>query len=181
VVKFVKPDPQSITAYKSGFIGEQKLAASLAGLVGESLLLLNDRKVPGTRGNIDHLVVSRSGIWIVDAKNYSGVVQKRDVGGMFKTDVRLYVGGRDRSSVIEGMGWQVEAVVKALAGRQVPLFSAVCFTDAEWGWFTKPFILKDVLVTGTNTLAKSVMQDGPLTPDLIRLIAGLLSTALPPK
>jgi hypothetical protein len=79
------------------------------------------------------------------------------------------------------MGWQVEAVLKALGGRDVPIFSAVCFTDADWALFTKPFTLHGVFVTGPNTLSKKLGEVGPLKTDNIQEIAGLLSTALPPK
>ena len=89
VIKFLTDDPQSITAWKKGSIGERKLAASLEENLGARAILLHDRRVPGTRGNIDHLVVAGSGVWVVDAKNYSGLVQLRDVGGFFKIDNRL--------------------------------------------------------------------------------------------
>jgi hypothetical protein len=89
VIKFLTNDPQSITAWKKGSVGERKLAASLEENLGTRAILLHDRRVPGTRGNIDHLVIAGSGVWVVDAKNYSGLVQLRDVGGFFKIDNRL--------------------------------------------------------------------------------------------
>ena len=81
IVKFITEDPQSIKAWKAGSKGERELAASLTASVGDRAVLLHDRKVPKTRGNIDHLVVASNGVWIIDAKNYRGVIQKRDVGG----------------------------------------------------------------------------------------------------
>jgi hypothetical protein len=181
VVKFLTDDPQSITAWRKGSAGERKLAASLQENLGDRAVLLHDRKVPGTRGNIDHIVVASSGVWVVDAKNYSGLVQQRDVGGLFKVDLRLYVGGRDRSKVLDGLGWQVKAVIKALGGDSVPVSSAVCFTDAEWGWFAKPFTMRGVFVSGLNALAQKIAEPGLLTIDLTRNVAGHLSEALPPK
>jgi hypothetical protein len=181
VVKFLTDDPQSITAWRKGSAGERKLAASLQENLGDRAVLLHDRKVPGTRGNIDHVVVASSGVWVVDAKNYSGLVQQRDVGGFFKVDLRLYVGGRDRSKVLDGLDWQVKAVITALGGESVPVSSAVCFTDAEWGWFAKPFTMRGVFVSGPNALARKIAEPGPLTIDLIQNVAGHLSETLPPK
>jgi len=181
VVKFLTDDPQSITAWRKGSVGERKLAASLQENLGDRAVLLHDRSVPRTVGNIDHIVVASSGVWVVDAKNYSGLVQQRDVGGFFKVDLRLYVGGRDRSKVLDGLGWQVKAVNKALGGDSVPVSSAVCFTDAEWGWFAKPFTMRGVFVSGPNALARKIAEPGPLTTDLIQEAAGHLSEALPPK
>jgi hypothetical protein len=181
VVKFLTDDPQSITAWKVGSVGERQLAASLEEALGARAVLLHDRKVPRTSGNIDHLVVAPSGVWVVDAKNYSGLVQQRDVGGFFKVDMRLYVGGRDRSKKLDGLGWQVKAVLNALDGESVPVSSAICFTDAEWGWFAKPFTMRGVFVSGPKGLARAIAEPGPLTTDSIQEIAGRLSEALPPK
>jgi len=181
VVKFLTDDPQSITAWKKGSVGERKLAASLEQNLGNRAVLLNDRQVPKTEGNIDHLVVAGSGVWVVDAKNYAGLVQQRDVGGFFKVDNRLYVGGRDRTKVIDGLGWQVRAVTKALAGLDVPVSSAICFTDAEWGWFAKPFRIREVFVSGPNALAQKISETSALSVERIQEIAVHLSGALPAK
>jgi hypothetical protein len=181
LIKFLTDDPQSITAWNKGSEGERELAASLLKNLGDQAIVLNDRSVPRTRGNIDHLVIAPSGIWVIDAKNYSGLVQRRDVGAFFKVDMRLYVGGRDRSKVIDGLDWQVRAVQGVLEDVDVPVSSAVCFTDAEWKLFAKPFMLRGVLVCGPNGLARRIAEPGPLTRDAIQRVAGHLSAALPSK
>jgi hypothetical protein len=181
VVKFLSDDPQSITAWKKGSVGERKLAASLEQSLGDRAILLHDRRVPKTKGNIDLLLVAGSGVWVVDAKNYAGLVQQRDVGGFFKVDNRLYVGRRDCTKLVDGMGWQVDAVVKALGGRDVPVSSAVCFTDAEWGWFAKPFTIREVFVSGPNALARRISEASVLSNERIQEIAVHLSSALPAK
>lgn len=181
VVKFLTDDPQSITAWKKGSVGERKLAASLEQSLGDRVILLHDRRVPKTKGNIDHLVVAASGVWVVDAKNYAGLVQQRDVGGWFKVDNRLYVGRRDCTRLVDGLDWQVKAVTKALDGRDVPVSSAVCFTDAEWKLFSKPFTLGGVFVSGPNALARRISETSLLSTEQIQEIAVHLSKALPPK
>lgn len=47
-----------------------------------------------------------SGIFVIDAKKYSGAVQKRDMGGWFRTDERLYVNGRNRTNLVVAMQGQ---------------------------------------------------------------------------
>ena len=49
---------------------------------------------------IDHLVVAKSGIWVIDAKQWRGRVEERDQGTFFHPDLRLFVGGQDRSDAI---------------------------------------------------------------------------------
>ena len=181
IVKFLTDDPQSIVAWKTGSVGERLLAKSLQENLGGSAILLNDRRVPKSRANIDHIVVASSGIWVIDAKNYSGLIQRRDVGGMFKVDERLFVGGRDRTKIVHGLSWQIEAVTRVLGDRHVPISSAICFTDAEWGWFAKPFTMQGVFVSGPNALARRIATPGPLTPDTITELATSLSHSLPSK
>src|SRR5262249_11435468 len=60
VVKFLSDDPQSIQAWAKGSEGERRLATSLTEGVGNRAVLLHDRKVPGTRGNIDHIAIAAS-------------------------------------------------------------------------------------------------------------------------
>ena len=49
--------------------GERRLARRLNDELADIAVVLHDREVPNTRGNIDHLVVAPSGIWIIHAKN----------------------------------------------------------------------------------------------------------------
>jgi len=181
VVKFLTDDPQCITAWAKGSMGERVLATSLEKNLGEHAIVLSDRRVPKTRGDIDHSVVAPTGVWVVDAKNYSGLVEQRDVGGWFKTDLQLYVGGRDRSKVLDGLTWQVAAVHSALEGHDVPVLRAVCFTDAEWRLFAEPFMLRGVHVSGPNALTRRIAENPKLSSDEVLEIASRLSQSLPPK
>ena len=61
---------------------------------------MHSRKIPN--GDIDHLAIAPSGIYVIDAKNYTGRIEARDVGNWRTVDLRLYVGGRDKSKLLEG-------------------------------------------------------------------------------
>jgi hypothetical protein len=181
VVKFLADDPQSTTAWAKGSEGERRLAAHLLAALGDRAVLLHDRKVPRTRGNIDHLAVASSGVWVIDAKHYSGLVEHRDVGGWSKTDMRLYVGGRDRSRIAAAMGWQVDAVRNALDGAAVPVTASLCFIEAEWKLLAKPFRYDGVWVTWAKKLVELIAKDGPLTIAEVSSVANRLANALPPS
>jgi hypothetical protein len=74
-------DPQPTKAWDVGSWGERALGRYLETLHnGESIVVLHDRRIPGTRANIDHLAVTASGIHAIDAKNYTGKVQRVDKG-----------------------------------------------------------------------------------------------------
>ena len=181
IVKFMTDDPQSTKAWRSGSIGEVKLAGYLTEHLGNRVVLLNDRRVPRTRGNIDHLVVAASGGWILDAKLRKGLIELRDVGGWFKMDRQLYVGGRRQTRLIDDMGWQVEAVRNALGSTSVPVLPAVCFVDGEWRLFAKPFELSGVLVCWPKKLVEKISEQGALDPEEVLAVAGYLANSLPAK
>ena len=45
-----------------GSEGEKRLAAFVAREVGEAVIPLHDRLIPGTRGNIDHIFIASTGV-----------------------------------------------------------------------------------------------------------------------
>jgi hypothetical protein len=91
----VTDEPQSTRAWSTGAAGEEKLARELAGIDG--IHMLHDRRIPGTRANIDHIVLAPGGVFVVDAKNYRGLIKVRDRGPLWREDLRLFVGRRDCS------------------------------------------------------------------------------------
>jgi Nuclease-related domain len=68
VVLALSEDPSSTRVWERGSVGERKLAAALGIIDRDDVIFLHDRRVPHTRGNIDHIVVAPSGVYVVDAK-----------------------------------------------------------------------------------------------------------------
>ena len=182
IAKALADEPSSTTAWAKGADGEQRLGRRLTVDLSDVAVVLHDRRVPGTKGNIDHLVVAPSGIWIIDAKNYTGKVERRDVGGWLRTDARLFVNNRDRTNLVEGLGWQVaavRAVVEPIGFGHIPIRPALCFTDAEWGLFSKPIQMGGAVISWAKALVAQIRTDGPLDPRTIDLLARELSSKLP--
>jgi hypothetical protein len=182
VAKFFSEEPQSTTAWAKGAEGERRVSHHLRRDLGERAIMLDDRKVPKTRGNIDHIVVAASGVWVIDAKRYEGRVERRDVGGWRTVDERLYINGRDQTRLANAMGWQVEAVQTVLTNAglsSVPVHSALCFTDSDWGLFAKPFQIDGVWVTWAKKLVEMVLCPTELRVTDFDRLAQILATALP--
>lgn len=59
-----RPDPGR---WHRGAEGEQATARLLAALP-RRFVVLHDRRLPGRRGNLDHVVIGPSGVWVVDSK-----------------------------------------------------------------------------------------------------------------
>jgi hypothetical protein len=181
VAKFLTDDPQTTKAWAVGADGEERLVSHLERELGDRAVVLADRKVPGTRGNIDILAIAASGIWVIDAKNYTGKVEQRDVGGWRKTDLRLYVGGRNHTNAVAGLGRQVLAVSTAVEETDIPILPVLCFTNSSWGLFAKPFRQDGVLVTWAKKLCEMIANDGPLDSAEVARVAALLAWKLPAK
>lgn len=147
-------------------------------LASESVRVLHDRRIPGSVANIDHIVVAPSGVYVIDAKHYTGRVEKRDKGGFFRVDDHIYVGGRDRTALVEGMAKQV-ATVRSAVGDGPAIIPVLCFVNGEWAMFQRPFIVNGVLVTWPRSLAKRISGPGPYGSSAAAL-ANQLGTVLPP-
>ena len=174
--------PGSTKAWASGARGEERLAAALDGVDG--IRALHDRRVPGTRGNIDHLVVGPSGVFVVDAKNHKGTVRIRDRGGLFRTDQRLYVGSRDWSDLAD-VDWQVQAVVRVVERLglepQPAITPALCFVEADWPLIRPPGSFRSVRLESLKSLLRLVTSPGQHDVPTIDRVAFALAREFPPK
>jgi hypothetical protein len=102
-------------SWGKGSEGESRLAAFVAREVGDVVTALHDRLIPGTRGNIDHIFIAPTGVWVVDAKSYNGKIERREHGPIWRRENEVFFGGRNRTKLAKGVEKQVEAVKAALA------------------------------------------------------------------
>ncbi len=181
LVLALSEDPQSTRAWQRGSVGESKVAQSLAKLGRDDIITLNDRLVPGSQANLDHLVVCPTGVFVVDTKRYTGEVRVRDVGGFFSgPNLRLYVGSHDCTDRAVAMEWQVAKVQSALGEAPVPVRPVLCFVDAEWPLFGGPDEFRGVLIEGPRSLRRRVGEKGPLDLETVREAALVLAHRFPP-
>jgi len=179
VVLALTDEPQSTRAWAVGARGEEKLAEALDGFN-----VLHDRRVPGTRGNIDHIVVAPAGVFVVDAKRYEGRIEIRNHGWFLRPDERLHVGRRDCSALADGMAWQVAAVAKAFQAAVVeplpPITPVLCFIDGDWPLISPPDMFRGVRLEGPRSLRKRLAGDA-LDEAAVARLSRILAVALPPK
>lgn len=175
---------QSTRAWSTGAHGERRVGAALERALGTRGIVLHDRKVPGGWGNIDHIAIAPSGVWVVDAKEYRGRVQRRDVGAWFPTDIRLYVGGRDRSKALDGARRQRDVVQRMVRrdfgdAAALPLRAAICLVGADWAWFARPFLLDDVWVAWPRRLGQMLLRPAVVDEPTIECVAAALAKRFP--
>jgi hypothetical protein len=165
-------EPQSTRAWASGARGEQALGRWLDRLTPDGVQVLHDRRIPGTRANIDHLAVGPAGVFVIDAKNYRGKrVEVTSEGGWGRPRVqRLLVGGRDRTTLVGGMHFQVDRVRERLAatgGAAVPVTGMLCFVDSDWPLLGRPPMIDDVIVLWPQRIREHLGRNRTLDQDAI--------------
>lgn len=150
---------RSTSVWEQGAVGEKTVAARLAALAEVGVCTLHDRRIPGTRANIDHLVVTPWGVWIVDAKRYINKRPTYDVyGGLFSPRrEELRVGGRKADNLVDGVLWQVERVQSVLEGT-APVAGLLCFVEADWPLIGGSFTVRGVRVCWPARLAKTLLR-----------------------
>jgi hypothetical protein len=159
------------------------LARYVAREVGDRVIALHDRLIPGTRGNIDHIFVSPTGVWVVDAKAYKGRVSRREIGPRWRRDNELYIGGRNRTSLAKGLDRQVDATIAALRAdaslRGTDVHAVLCLVESEWKLLDLPFQVGKVWVMYPGALKKRLRKSCPLSREVMERIARRLDLSLP--
>lgn len=97
---------------------------------------------------------------------------------------RLVVAGRDRSTLLDGVRRQIEVVQRSLrrseGGGPVAVTGALCFWNADFPAFGKPYEFDDVAVHWPRSLSKLVQRDGAFGPAMVASITDTLAEALRP-
>ena len=171
--------PQHEVAFRQGAAGERAVAESLQKRAdSHGVVTLHNRRMPGGRGDIDHIVIAPSGVYVVDTKDWKGKVEiKRPLFSAPK----LLIRGRDCTKFIDGLERQIAAVRAALdrdGHEQIPIQGAICFTKADL-----PLLMTqrfgDHLLLYRKALDKKLRAKGPLAAGAIEEVARGLSAALP--
>lgn len=161
------------------------MANVLDRLASKSIPALHDRRIPNRRSNIDHIAIGPAGVYVIDAKRY--VRQRVEVqrfGGLFSPRrSELFVGGRRRMDLVNGLEPQEDAVLDALAELDLPTGCIVqpvlCFINADWSLLSGNLSVDGVPVVGPHGLKQLVQQKGPLDAHTRQRIYSHLARQLP--
>lgn len=183
ILSLIISDNKSTRAWDKGSKGEIVVGELLNELSQElSFFALHDRKIPGSKANIDHIFITDRGIFVIDSKNYQGLVKLKDSGGLFTSKEVLTVGGRDQTKLVEGVKNQVALVENALEKNRlgIPVFGMLAFVDAEFPILFKPTEVDGVLINGKG-IKPSILTKPIVSGINLRDANAVLIAAFPAK
>ncbi len=162
--------------------GDRRAWARLELAADDGVVVLNDRRQPGTTTSIKRIAISSSGVFVLDARHFKGLVHTRRSGPISALGPdELHVGRRDCTPYLDEVAHQVEVVRTALGplgGTRVPVHAMLCLTRAEWG-FASPVEIREVCVAWPQLITRRIQEPGNLDSPTVRQVSGVLAEQLP--
>jgi hypothetical protein len=161
-------------AWEAGQLGEERLARVLEELAPDGYRHLPDRALPGSSANIDHLLVGPAGVFVLDAKCWTGELTMS--AGTLRQD------GHRRVHEVESARSVALTVAASLEGGspKVDVRPALCFVgDARIG--TPAFLDKVKLIDVDDVVAWIRPFPAKLTAADVAAVAQHLVSAFPTK
>ncbi len=147
--------------WRKGALGESVVGRMLAERSDAGVRAVHDRQVPGSDANIDHIAIAATGVYVIDAKNYTGRPRVDTYAGGDATARRLFIGRYDHTHLVHAVRRQVRVVEGALDDPSVPVRGILCFVGAEWQAING-YLVDGVGVTSTEGVAVLLAVEGPL-------------------
>jgi hypothetical protein len=166
-----RPSPET-QAWARGAAGERHLARLLAPLEAHGWTVLHDLRVPRSAANIDHLVIGPPGVFVVDAKHYSGPLYLSHDGG-------LWHGRYPLAAALSATRWEADKVQATLGAPDIDVVPIVAVVGAP-----VPFgqvSIHGIPVVAAASLARMVRALPPvLAPERAAWAASQLRARLRP-
>jgi len=156
-------------------------------LTDEGFVVLHHRHKPGSKSNIDHIVIGPQGVCVIEAEPYTGPLEIRATRSFVRPTYRqVFVKGRAQDKRVDGMerqlGWVRDAAGDLITRHQATLKAVLCFVGVDLGPNQKPALVgdNDVIVTWPRRFVDDVSRQGPLSAEMVDALTRRIATALPP-
>jgi hypothetical protein len=163
------PSPET-RAWQRGAAGELHVARLLEPLVQQGWGINYDLRVPGSKANIDHVVIGPPGIFVIDAKHYSGRLR-------LSRDGLLWHGRYLLSPALSTVRWEADKLQARIGAADIAVVPvvAVVGTTVPYGQVTA----HDVTVVPARRLPGLLRSLPPtLTPERAREVAAQINQRL---
>ena len=121
-----RPSPDAV-AWRRGATGERRTARLLNQLERHGWAVLHDLAVPGSRANIDHLVIGPGGVFVIDSKLYRGRLQPDPTG-------RLWHGRYPLAPTLQAVSFEADQAAQVLPSPGVVVRPIIAIHGAQVPW-----------------------------------------------
>ena len=121
-----RPSPDAV-AWRRGAAGERRTARLLDLLERRGWAVFHDLAVPGSRANIDHLVIGPGGVFVVDSKQYRGRLRLDSSG-------QLWHGGYPLAPALRTVDFEADRAAQVLTDPDVVVVPIVAVHRAQVPW-----------------------------------------------
>jgi hypothetical protein len=157
-----RPSPDAV-AWRRGAAGERRTARLLSPLERHGWAVLHDLAVPGSRANLDHLVIGPSGVFVIDSKQYRGRLQLDPSG-------RLWHGRYPLAPVLGAVSFQADRAAQILTDPGVVVVPIVAVHGAQVPWGKA--VVQGVPVVAARRLPSMLRQlPAVLGPERVAVLA----------
>jgi hypothetical protein len=182
VAVLLHDDSQKTTNWRVGSGGEEVVGRRLDSLTEKyAFEVLHDRRRPPTKANIDHLVISTAGIYVIDSKKYEGEIEVRSPRRFSSDPDQLFINKRNRTKIVEGVQKQLSQVESALLNAQInmPVFGVLTFVVNPLHIFIVPEKISGIFLSTQRGIQKIVCRSGHYSTEVIQTTTEVLGRAFP--
>jgi hypothetical protein len=150
-------------AWRRGSAGERRTARLLGPLERHGWAVLHDLGVPGSRANIDHLVIGPGGVFAIDSKQYRGRLRLDGSG-------RLWHGRYPLAPTLRTVSFEADQAAQVLPDPGVAVVPIVAVHGAKVPW--GKVVINGVPVVSARRLPSMLRElPGVLGPERIAALA----------
>jgi hypothetical protein len=121
-----RPSPAA-RAWRRGAAGERRTARLLGPMERHGWVVLHDLALPGSRANLDHLVIGPGGVLVIDSKQYRGRLQLDPTG-------RLWHGRYPLAPTLRAVSFEADQAALVLTDPDVVVVPIVAVHGAQVPW-----------------------------------------------
>ena len=121
-----RPSPDA-AAWRRGAEGERRTARLLDPLEQHGWAILPDLAIPGSRANIDHLVIGPGGVFVIDSKQYRGRLHLDPTG-------RLWHGRYPLTPALGAVSFEADQAAQVLTDPDVVVRPIMAIHGAQVPW-----------------------------------------------
>jgi hypothetical protein len=158
-----KPSPDAV-AWRRGAAGERRTARLLGQLERHGWAVLHDLALPGSRANLDHLVIGPGGVFVIDSKQYRGRLRLDPSG-------RLWHGRYPLAPILRAVSFEADQAAQVLTDPDVVVVPIMAIHGAQVPW--GKVVVEGVPVVSARRLP-SMLRALPavLGPERVAALAG---------